>query len=403
MASATFTLRAVDETQTAFAGVKNNLDKLNQQASVAGKSLTKNLDVKDVFRSLAMAVGLSADKIATKIAELVTGQDEDTKKLQESLSGLGEEAIKSQAALFAATSSDETNVKRLIIERDRLRKAISIPASDLQQQVNQEEKKISLYQTEVELFQLQKKIREDQKVADDAYQASLQNLGSAQAKVYGDQATIADKLIGLRGKEGKLMYEISATDINDTKRRTELNNTLASTLEKINNLQEQQSRIAKEAGSSIAAGFEDAIMSGKGLRETLRGIGQDLLRLMIRNQLTEPLAKGLGNLFSSSALFRTIFGGPKALGGPVSGGTPYMVGEKGPELFVPNGSGSIVPNNRLGSGGGGGGSAVNVTYNIASGVSRAELAPLLENERKRLKAEIPDMVRRGGSYRAAFA
>jgi hypothetical protein len=44
-----------------------------------------------------------------------------------------------------------------------------------------------------------------------------------------------------------------------------------------------------------------------------------------------------------------------------------------------------------------------VTYNIASGVSRADLAPILEQERKRLKAEIPDMVRRGGSYRSAFA
>jgi hypothetical protein len=46
-------------------------------------------------------------------------------------------------------------------------------------------------------------------------------------------------------------------------------------------------------------------------------------------------------------------GGPakerqRALGGPVTGGQQYMVGERGPELFVPNQSGSIVPNNALG-------------------------------------------------------
>jgi hypothetical protein len=46
-------------------------------------------------------------------------------------------------------------------------------------------------------------------------------------------------------------------------------------------------------------------------------------------------------------------GGPakerqRALGGPVTGGQQYMVGERGPELFVPNQSGSIVPNNSLG-------------------------------------------------------
>ena len=41
----------------------------------------------------------------------------------------------------------------------------------------------------------------------------------------------------------------------------------------------------------------------------------------------------------------------KAKGGSVMGGNPYIVGELGPELFVPGMSGSIVPNNRLGMGG----------------------------------------------------
>ena len=49
------------------------------------------------------------------------------------------------------------------------------------------------------------------------------------------------------------------------------------------------------------------------------------------------------------------------------------------------------------------GGGVTINYNISSGVSRGELIPILEAERKRLKAEIPDMVRRGGAYRAAFA
>ncbi|MBK9751808.1 MAG: phage tail tape measure protein [Chloroflexi bacterium] len=38
----------------------------------------------------------------------------------------------------------------------------------------------------------------------------------------------------------------------------------------------------------------------------------------------------------------------RAAGGPVMGGSPYIVGERGPELFVPGSSGSIVPNNRMG-------------------------------------------------------
>jgi hypothetical protein len=53
------------------------------------------------------------------------------------------------------------------------------------------------------------------------------------------------------------------------------------------------------------------------------------------------------------------FGGGRALGGPVSGGTAYMVGERGPELFVPKGSGTIVPN------GVGRGATINLTVNGA--------------------------------------
>jgi hypothetical protein len=53
------------------------------------------------------------------------------------------------------------------------------------------------------------------------------------------------------------------------------------------------------------------------------------------------------------------FGGGRAMGGPVSAGTAYMVGERGPELFVPKGSGTIVPN------GASRGATINLTVNGA--------------------------------------
>lgn len=52
----------------------------------------------------------------------------------------------------------------------------------------------------------------------------------------------------------------------------------------------------------------------------------------------------------------------KAEGGPVSGGMPYIVGERGPEWFIPNNSGTIIPNGKFGMGGGGGG-GVSFTLN----------------------------------------
>jgi phage-related protein len=58
--------------------------------------------------------------------------------------------------------------------------------------------------------------------------------------------------------------------------------------------------------------------------------------------------------------FEATFGGGRAMGGPVASGTSYVVGERGPELFVPNTAGTIIPN-----GGSGGGSTINLTVNGA--------------------------------------
>jgi phage-related minor tail protein len=172
--------------------------------------------------------------------------------------------------------------------------------------------------------------------------------------------------------------------------------TLGLTSEETDRLQRSmmELQMIQEAGNLIAQGFEDAILSGQKLGEVVRSLGRDLLRLVFQKTITNPLAEGI------STALRIPF---KAMGGPVSGGSPYVVGEKGPELFVPHASGTIVPNNKMGGGSGSGSGSVTVNYNIAAGVSRAELAPILEQERRRLKAEIPDMVRRGGGYRAAFA
>ena len=62
----------------------------------------------------------------------------------------------------------------------------------------------------------------------------------------------------------------------------------------------------------------------------------------------------------TGGFFSQVFG--RASGGPVKGGSPYVVGEKGPELFVPGSSGNIVPNHAMGG--------ANVVVNVdASGSS----------------------------------
>lgn len=67
-------------------------------------------------------------------------------------------------------------------------------------------------------------------------------------------------------------------------------------------------------------------------------------------------------IYAAAAVHISAIAGARALGGPVSGNRPYLVGERGPELVVPRGAADVVPNHQLGGG-------VNVT--IVEDPSRA--------------------------------
>ena len=68
----------------------------------------------------------------------------------------------------------------------------------------------------------------------------------------------------------------------------------------------------------------------------------DGIKAIINTIKSNPIVAGI------SGIIDKVFGGGKATGGFVSSNNSYLVGEKGPELFVPSTSGTIVPNNQLG-------------------------------------------------------
>jgi len=86
-----------------------------------------------------------------------------------------------------------------------------------------------------------------------------------------------------------------------------------------------------------------------GIIKSVVGAIQSLISLVANNSAV----KGIAGAISSA------FGGFRANGGSVSAGTPYVVGEKGAELFVPSSNGTIVPNGAMG------GSTINITVNGA--------------------------------------
>ena len=73
-----------------------------------------------------------------------------------------------------------------------------------------------------------------------------------------------------------------------------------------------------------------------------------------------------------------LLGGFLADGGPARAGTPYIVGERGPELFVPNSSGRVVANEELNMGNQG---DLNVNFTINAIDTQQGVEFLLQNKR----------------------
>ena len=110
-------------------------------------------------------------------------------------------------------------------------------------------------------------------------------------------------------------------------------------------------------GNSVANSFKGMVTGAMSFRTAMKGIIgaviDELFRLYVVQQVVGVVKGALGGLFGVPTL------PGKAVGGSVTGNKPYMVGERGPELFVPGGNGTIIPNQNVR--GSGGGSSFNIT------------------------------------------
>jgi hypothetical protein len=140
---------------------------------------------------------------------------------------------------------------------------------------------------------------------------------------------------------------------------------------------------ARQMQQSFAAFLFDPFQDG--LRGMLRGF-VDMIRQMVSQILAQQLLLAFLSPFKGTAgIFGQMYGAleKRATGGPVSANRPYIVGERGPELFVPGSSGGIVPNNAMM----GGGMTVAPVYNIDARGATADLQSALpgilqENNRR---------------------
>jgi hypothetical protein len=167
---------------------------------------------------------------------------------------------------------------------------------------------------------------------------------------------------------------------------------------------------AQQLGLSFSSAFEDAIVKGRGLSDVLKGLEQDIARIIIRSAVTQPLANAvggaigplgtsIGNFFADPTLGGKTGGsisvsatGARATGGPVFPGGTYLVGERGPELLTMGAAGHVTPN--------AGGPSISQTFNIDARGADASMVPRLRAEMvavaRAANAELLAEIQRGG-------
>ena len=195
-------------------------------------------------------------------------------------------------------------------------------------------------------------------------------------------------------------------------------------MEEIDNANEKVEKfidIFDQAGNQISDTFGKAIASGQSFRQSMLDIFQSVvaqvISLIVQLAVIEPILERVGKAIRGSsgdgvvsaisagigALFD--FGGTRAGGGSVNPNMPYMVGERGAEMFVPKSAGTIVPNNQVGRASGGGNIVIEQNLNFATGVSqtvRAEVMNLLPAIQQSTLSAVQDARLRGGTFAKDF-
>ena len=168
-------------------------------------------------------------------------------------------------------------------------------------------------------------------------------------------------------------------------------NTLTSNLNKNKDVAKELNEAFKKVGDTIATNIRDslveAIKSTQSLGEMAKKILDDLADSLIRLGVTTALKQAGGSFFSGLQF---------ANGGRPPVGKASLVGERGPELFVPKTAGTIIPNHQMGGGG-----STNIVVNVdatnteveGDGGQAEELGSMLAAA---VQAEIVNQQRPGG-------
>ena len=284
---------------------------------------------------------------------------------------------------MAQKNRDEGNVFATLRLKEYTEKAKAIEIDAAQKIKEVQDKNFAAkLNNEMEYSQM---LLEDQAKADDAYQNILKSMNDiiraeqTTLRVEGDKLQLKYDTLGMSEKEIALRqaaleysekeYQLSLrSDIisEDKYAFSKRNKELLAEKQALIEFQDHYKTLdemAKSVYSNMGNYVDEFVRTGKfQFKDFARSVIQDLIAIQMKAQLT-ALTGGSSGI---GGLLKGIFGGfgsgaPKspveapvllAGGGPLDANQLAIVGEQGPELFMPSGAGTIIPNNLLGGGGG---------------------------------------------------
>ncbi len=218
-----------------------------------------------------------------------------------------------------------------------------------------------------------------------------------------DELAFASKNLGEIFKENELAFaqmgittlpqlEVAMSKIKDSS--VDLENTMSDAL----------AQILENASDTFANDFINSLQEGENALVSFRNLVGDMIQQVIAEFLKMQVIKPLMNALFTAVGLPTL--PAKAGGGTIQGGRATLVGERGPEIFVPNTGGTIM-NNMNSKNAMGGGTPINIYQNLnfATGVVptvRAEVTKMMPQIADVTKAAVQESAMRGGTFRRSL-
>tara|TARA_R100000426_G_scaffold61122_2_gene43033 strand:+ start:154 stop:1923 length:1770 start_codon:yes stop_codon:yes gene_type:complete len=237
----------------------------------------------------------------------------------------------------------------------------------------------------------------------------LDDLGKKVQDVIGE----FDKQLGVTESLSKIIEDLT---VDTSELETELSNVAEGVAEVGNAAEKAKVTLGTELKQSIVStshaftnDFVGALMEGESALDSFKNFAKNIVQQIIATFLQMAVVNQILNavfgLTGGANALPTITVG-QAGGGTIQGKRPTLVGERGPELFVPNTGGTIMNNmNTRSALSGGGGVTIVQNNNFALGVgatARAEVQKMLPQIAETSKMAVLEASARGGAFRKAL-